>query len=240
MINRFEAKRAARDTMRTALANPMLVSFVYIAILFGCQLFSAFLNGDIHSMLGIYNVFANSATATVNTFTSPTGIFTYIFILLINIVLGAGFTVYCLGVNNGEQMPVTSLFDGFSIVGRIILLNIVMYIFIWLWMLLFIIPGFVAVYRYRFALYNLLENPEIGVMEAIRMSKMQTYGFKMSLFVLDLSFLGWTILDVFTLGFLGIWLLPYMQLTDINFYRAITKINVVHPNIPHQDTPDQL
>ena len=63
-----------------------------------------------------------------------------------------------------------------------------------LWSLLFIIPGIIAGYRYRFALYNLCENPEMGVMEALNMSKAQTRGHKWELFVLDLSFLGWELL----------------------------------------------
>ncbi len=81
--------------------------------------------------------------------------------------------------------------------------------------------GIIATYRYRFALYNLLENPDLGILEAINLSKEQTYGYKWQLFVLDLSFLGWLILDVFTMGFLGIWLIPYITLTDIAFYDTI-------------------
>ena len=75
-------------------------------------------------------------------------------------------------------MPLTTLFDGFSIAGKVILLEIVASIFIFLWSLLFIIPGIIAIYRYRFALYNLLENPDLGLLEAINLSKEQTYGYK--------------------------------------------------------------
>lgn len=82
------------------------------------------------------------------------------------------------------------------------------YIFVFLWSLLFIIPGIIAGYRYRFALYNLCENPEMGVMEALNMSKAQTRGHKWELFVLDLSFLGWIILCGLTLGILSIWIMP--------------------------------
>ena len=98
-------------------------------------------------------------------------------------------------------MPYLGLFDGFSFAGKLILLALVQYIFIFLWTLLFIIPGFIAAYRYRFAVYNLCENPDMGVMEAINMSKAQTAGFKWQLFVLDLSFIGWRILSGLTLGF---------------------------------------
>ena len=72
------------------------------------------------------------------------------------------------------------------------------------------IPGIVAAYRYRFAMLNLCENPEIGVMEALSMSKAQTLGFKWQLFVLDLSFIGWNILVGLTLGILDIWVAPYI------------------------------
>ena len=90
--------------------------------------------------------------------------------------------------------------------------QIVQYIFVFLWTLLFIVPGIVAAYRYRFAILNLCENPEIGVMEAINMSKAQTAGFKWQLFVLDLSFIGWALLASLTLGILNIWPVSYTHL----------------------------
>lgn len=109
-------------------------------------------------------------------------------------VLSAGFVLYCMAVRRGERAEYLTLFDGFSFVGKIIGLNIVIYLFIFLWSLLFVIPGIVAAFRYRFALYNLYENPGIGVMEALDMSKRQTAGYKGQLFLLDLSYLGWGLL----------------------------------------------
>ena len=61
-----------------------------------------------------------------------------------------------------------------------------------------VIPGIIAAYRYRFALYNLYENPGIGVMEALNMSKQQTLGYKGQLFMLDLSYIGWLLLASLT------------------------------------------
>ena len=89
------------------------------------------------------------------------------------------------------------MFDGFSFVGKIIVLELVMSLFISLWSMLFVIPGIVAAYRYRFAVYNLCENPGIGVMEALDMSKRQTWGYKGQLFVLDWSYFGWKLLATF-------------------------------------------
>ena len=61
------------------------------------------------------------------------------------------------------------MFDGFSLVGKIILLYIVEFFFVLLWSILLLVPGIIAAYRYRFAIYNLCENPGIGLMEAIAM-----------------------------------------------------------------------
>ena len=43
--------------------------------------------------------------------------------------------------------------------------------------MLFVMPGIVSAYRYRFAPYNLYENSGIGVMEALEMSMRQTMGY---------------------------------------------------------------
>lgn len=114
--------------------------------------------------------------------------------LMLSVVLDAGFVLYCMTVRRGERAGYLVLFDGFECAGKVILLVIVEWLFVALWSLLFVIPGLIAAYRYRFALYNLLENPELGVMEALSMSKRQTQGFKGQIFMLDLSYLGWGIL----------------------------------------------
>lgn len=122
------------------------------------------------------------------------GIFISILSTLLISVLGAGFVMYCMAIRRGERAEYLTLFDGFSFVGKIILLDIITGFFIFLWSLLFIIPGLIAAYRYSFARLNLYENPGIGVMEALDMSKRQTLGYKAQLFTLDLSFLGWMLL----------------------------------------------
>lgn len=73
-------------------------------------------------------------------------------------------------------------------------------------------------YRYRLAIYYLLDHPEMGTLEAISSSKETMRGKKADLFVMDLSFLGWLILSVLTLGILGLWVTPYMWASEANFY----------------------
>lgn len=113
---------------------------------------------------------------------------------LLSLILSAGFVFYCMAIRRGERAEYGVLFDGFGMVGKIVLLTLVQLALIFLWSMLFVIPGVVAMYRYRYALFNLLEDPEIGVMEAISMSKQQTQGYKWQLFLLDLSYLGWMII----------------------------------------------
>ena len=61
-------------------------------------------------------------------------------------------------------------------------------------------------------------------MDAIRMCKAQTYGFKWQLFVLDMSFIGWNILEVLTLGVLQIWVRPYLNQTNVAFFQEIKRV----------------
>jgi len=55
------------------------------------------------------------------------------------------------------------------------------------------ILAFIAYYRYRFALYILIDDPDIPAIEAIRESKRLMYGNKGQLFVQEASMLGWVL-----------------------------------------------
>lgn len=98
-----------------------------------------------------------------------------------------------------------------------------MYIF--LWTLLFIIPGVIKAYEYAMIPYILAENPDIDSKEAFAASKQMMTGNKWNLFVLQLSFLGWNLLSVCTCGILSIFYVnPYMYMTLAEFYVALKEI----------------
>lgn len=120
--------------------------------------------------------------------------FVYILASLMSTVLSAGFFLYCMAVRRGERAEYLTLFDGFSFAGRLIGLNLLMGLLIGLWATLFIIPGIIASYRFRFAPLNLYENPDVGILGALAMSQRQTVGYKGQLFLLDFSYLGWWLL----------------------------------------------
>ena len=136
------------------------------------------------------------------------------------ITLMGGYYIYCMGIRQGTEMPVTSLLDGLGVAGKLIWCCIQITVRVFLWSLLLFIPGIIAAYRYRFAYYNILTDGSLSASEAIALSSRQTAGMKMDLFVLDLSFIGWIFLTVVTAGVAWVYLTPYMQLADLGYYEA--------------------
>lgn len=76
-------------------------------------------------------------------------------------------------------------------------------VFLFLWTFT-IIGAFIKPYSYRMVPYIVAENPNIGAREAISLSRRMMKGHKWKCFVADLSFLGWWLLNLFTLGLSGI------------------------------------
>jgi len=96
-----------------------------------------------------------------------------------------------------------------------------MSLFTFLWTLLFIIPGIIKVFSYAMTPYILEENPELSANDAIDRSRAMMKGRKFDLFWLWLSFIGWGILCIFTLGIGFLWLIPYMQTAEAAFYEDV-------------------
>ena len=95
-------------------------------------------------------------------------------------------------------------------------------LFIWLWSLLFIIPGIIKAYEYRLVPYIVSENPSINFKDALAESKKLMTGNKWKAFVLDLSFIGWNLLSGLTLGILEIFFVgPYKASTDAALYETL-------------------
>ena len=166
-------------------------------------------------------------------------------------VMQFGYTAYALGLARRTGPSCRTLLEGFAHLGKALLVSFLISLFAGLWSLLFILPGMVVyvigvaaelggvvllgglllicgsvltvavTYRYRLAVYFLLDHPDMGALAAISASKQAMRGHKGELFVMDLSFLGWTLLSVFTLGILSLWLGPYIGATESNFYHWV-------------------
>ena len=95
-------------------------------------------------------------------------------------------------------------------------------VFVALWPLLLIIPVIIKSYEYRMIPYLMADDPTLTRTQAFQMSKSMMQGNKWKAFVLDLSFIGWEILSVFTLGILSLFYVsPYMQLTNAALYERL-------------------
>lgn len=118
-----------------------------------------------------------------------------------------------------SQSYVKELFSYYN--GRVFLTMVLRAIYTVLWTLLFIIPGIVRSYSYAMTEYVMYDNPELKNNAAIEKSMEMMKGKKMKLFLLDLSFIGWGILCIFTLGFGLILLMPYIATTRAAFYEDL-------------------
>ena len=88
--------------------------------------------------------------------------------------------------------------------------------------ILFIIPGVVAKYSYAMVPYILEERKGFSTREAFRASKQIMKKHKWELFCLRLSFIGWDILGILTLGIGFIFINPYRYAAEAAFYNEIS------------------
>ena len=139
---------------------------------------------------------------------------------LMNTMVNVGNMIYSLHVVREEKADYGNLLDGFAIFFRVIVLSILEVVIISALALLFIVPGVIFAYRYRQAMYLLIDHPDRSPIACLRASGALMKGHKWELFVLDLSFLGWILLQ-WLLSPFAIWVRPYQSLTYANYYRTL-------------------
>ncbi len=82
-------------------------------------------------------------------------------------------------------------------------------------------------YAYAMVPYLLRDYPELTATEALRTSREMMRGHKWDLFVLDLTFIGWGILCLFTAGIGLLWLQPYVSAAHAHFYEDLKAETIV-------------
>ena len=92
---------------------------------------------------------------------------------------------------------------------------------IFLWSLLFIIPGIIKAYEYCMVPYILAENPQISSKRAFELSKQMTKGEKWKIFVLGLSFYGWILLGLLCCCVGQFFVMPYIEATYAELYQVM-------------------
>ena len=144
---------------------------------------------------------------------------------LVHFILGGpvqlGYAQILLKQYHRQEFEVKDLFSQFGRFKQGFLMNLLRGLYVFLWSLLFIIPGIVASYKYAMVPFLMTDNPDMTAKESITASKELMDGYKGHLFMLDLSFIGWDLLAMLTLGIGYLWLNPYKNAAHAAFYRQI-------------------
>ena len=144
---------------------------------------------------------------------------------IIGSIVNVGYSRFNINVIDANETKFVQIFSFFKQWWRAVLANFLRQLFIFLWSLLFVVPGIIASCKYSLVPYILAENPDMSPKDAISISKELMDGNKCRLFCLNFSFIGWDILCALTFGALSVWVGPYKNAALAAFYRSIVPAN---------------
>ena len=204
-MNRATLKKNAKASLEGKYGDAILLIVIY-------GLITGFVSG-------IFNLIATSTDSNYNVFNSigslASTVITCLFIF--------GVHSYFLKLSRNKSVDWKELFSKINMIDVAICITVVVAVYVTLWSLLLIIPGIIAAISYSQVYFVKLDNPDLKTNEVLKKSKEIMNGHKMDYFVLQLSFIGWVILGILTLGLLYLWLIPYMSVTEANFYNELIK-----------------
>lgn len=167
--------------------------------------------GNFESAMALLDKWKPSTVATVME----------VVVQLISYILYFGLVIFTVNtVRQTGEACVENLLDGFGHAGKVVFLNVLKLIIVSFLTLLFIIPGVLALYSYRQALFLLNDNPEWSVFRCLRESRQMMKGHKWELFKLDFSFIGWFLLSAI-LPPAEIYVTPYTYTSWALFYEDL-------------------
>ena len=137
--------------------------------------------------------------------------------LVMNGAMNLGIATYFLKVFRGENAKASSLTDAFHYITRAASLYVIQMLIIYLWTMLFVVPGIIAAYKYSQAFFLLADDPDKAPMECMIESKYLMNGNKLAQFRLDISFIGWAVIAVLPASVLAMKEVPQ----DLYFYEDI-------------------
>lgn len=172
-----------------------------------------------------YAAQTNDMSAMMNIYGSITrysSISSLLSILVLNVIVVGLVNAFLKFYKEKDTSITRNMFNlAFKDYGHKVLGMFLMNLFIVLWTLLLIIPGIIKSFSYAMTPFILDEYPTVGVGDSIDISRKMMKGHKLDLFLLELSFIGWGILCIFTLGIGFLWLYPYMQTSIAIFYEDV-------------------
>lgn len=129
-------------------------------------------------------------------------------------------TVMFLDLSRGGKANAAALFASYK-EGRVWWTILLKEIYVVLWTLLLVVPGIVKQYSYAMTEFLMRDDPQLSGNAAIERSMAMMQGNKLRLFLLDLSFIGWYLLALLTLGLGFVLLIPYVNTARAKFYEEL-------------------
>lgn len=112
-----------------------------------------------------------------------------------------------------------------------------MMLFVFLWSMLFVIPGIIKSFAYWCTPFILASCPKVEARQALKLSMRMTDGYKMDIFIFSLSFIGWWILSFFTCFILAfVFVGPYYSTSAAGLYAELRDKAIADGKI----TPEEL
>ncbi len=207
-----EIKRQARSSLKGQWGQAVLLTFIIF-------LLTTVIPGAIENIIT-----GDSSSWYDSTQTSPSAQAVSLLISIILIPVTTTVYWYYLSLVRSERPQISQVFSIFSdgkTYFKLIGMSFMIGIFVFLWSLLLIIPGIIKAISYSQTYYLLKDHPEYTVFEAITESKKRMKGYKGKYFLMNLSFIGWGILGIFTLGIGYLWLTPYISASNATFYNEL-------------------
>ena len=137
-------------------------------------------------------------------------------------VISVGLCKFLLDMTTKREEPrFETLFSQFNIYLKTLGLNILITLSVCIGTILFIVPGIIVGLMFSQSYYILSEDPSKSITQCIKESVDMMNGHKWDLFYLELTFIGWWLLTAITVGLAGLWVAPYVKVTETNFYLSI-------------------
>ena len=223
---RKELKARAQQSMAFTKPSYLIIGIIMVIVVNAESWLGAILGAGTAFTYGTYEELMAGVEAYMDNLPLALTLASLVLTMFVS-VIQFGFKSYCLCLSRGEkEVGIDELVSGFQCFWKVLGLNILTGLFTALWTLLFIIPGIVKGYSYSMTFYILRDHPDWSITKCIEESGRMMKGRKMDLFILDLSFFGWTLLSsvcamITYVPVMDIWLMPYMQVTECHFYNEL-------------------
>ncbi|MDP8231638.1 MAG: DUF975 family protein [Candidatus Zophobacter franzmannii] len=152
-----------------------------------------------------------------------------------------GLATILLNLTSGKNCTFSDLFKGYSQFWKLFFIQFLVSIWVFLGLIVFVIPGVIFALQYSLVWFVLADNPSCTILGALKQSKEMMEGNKMDLFRLLVGFIGWLILSAFTGGLLFLFYVgPYMYFAMAEFYRTVskTKVDVIDVRCEDEENVD--